>query len=633
MYFFADLFFFLVFMALFVAAPLGVLYLLYKNFAKKIPISGTVEFPKHFGWITGSLVLAANLFIFDVFFWGQYVPSIGPGLFIVSAAAALYWALDKKKRDVLSSVLAGVAALAGLALMWRSSGFVHSINILLGLASLCALYAVHIYDGIRWEGLWFLRAKWYSFWAYLEHLVQLAQMTFKQKGKNSRVMSVVKTTLITTVILGVFVGLLVQADPVFAELVEEVLDEFVDRLFLSGFIALAAVFTLGFHLKTKKIKSSSFNILSFYDFAVPSALLIVLFGVFLSIQAHYLFGSHADFSSFDLTYSEYVRKGFKELLVAVFFGGLLNYLIVLKQKSEKTLKNVNILRGLNAVLVLELFALLASAFKRNIMYMEVYSLTRMRIVGIVILIWLSLFLLTLLIVNLSKQRKEWWIFAGMGLVTVLSVASLNVLNVDRMIADAEPPAGQRLDTFYLANLSADAAPAWPTVVETSHEFFESIIQEESLTEEQTDMFAEYKLSLYALENKLEDWKEDNGEYTGVLYFNISQKQARQLWYDNEKLFNETLPCLITEMRDYQLTNDVYFAEKMSSRYYDYEYPLTTISYRSYTWEDQNTLINQALKADAEDEDLVHQKYYDDIIGDEEAWAEFLSKHTPETCPL
>src|SRR5690606_14477966 len=98
--------------------------------------------------------------------------------------------------------------------------------------------------------------------------------------------------------------------------------------------------------------------------------------------------------------SQYVRKGFIELLTATFFGGLLSYVIALMSHQEEKKEKSWQLQGLNTVLIVELGFLLGSAWKRNAMYMDVYGLTRVRLIGELFLLWLAGFLALLLLFSL-----------------------------------------------------------------------------------------------------------------------------------------------------------------------------------------------------------------------------------------
>lgn len=606
----------------FLLAPIGVLYLIYKMVCKESPTAHKVEFPKHTGWLIAAGVLAGNLFLFDSFFFDHYLPSLLPGLFLATLAGIVLLSMEKKTRSKLAWAFAATTIASGLSLGLRSSGLIHEINLVLGVLSLLMLFGLRAYSSIKWETLWLIRADWHSLWSMVGHGVELGRMALNQKQNSNKLMRWVKTAIISLVVLAIFISLLAQADPVFAQIVEVVYEKVADRLGLSALLTAGLVFFLGFTVNTKKVTNKSFNLLSVSDLSVSTALLVLVFAGFLFIQGQYLFMGGADFSQFDLTYSEYVRKGFKELLMTVFFGAILSMMLYLKQKEHKG--NL-LLKAINIGLIVELFAMLGSALKRNIMYIDAYSLTRMRVIGLVILAWLAAFLVGLVVINLSKKSKEWWLYAGMGLASIAAVLSLNVMNVDGIIAHAEPAEDQRMDLFYISSLSLDAAPAWSTVIEEAANTYNGLYQKSNLNDTERMQLAETSVALMRLTEQVEMAQED-GENT--LHFNLGRNRALAHFDANASLFEGTLSCLNQEIRDYQITHQFSLQDEINSRIHDYEYPLTNIGYRSYYHENLDSIVNKELW----DEDHKYTSF-SQLLKDKEALAEFKARHTPDACPL
>ncbi len=188
----------------------------------------------------------------------------------------------------------------------------------------------------------------------------------------------------------------------------------------------------------------------------------LLFLVFLVIQFGYLFGGAALVRvTPGLTYAEYARRGFFELVVAV---GLVvpvllaaDWVLVRVRRSDERVFRV--LAGLQVALVL---AIAASALDRLRLYRESYGLTEARFYAMVLLLWVGAMLLWLA-ATVLRGRREVFAFgalaAGLSTVAMLFVANPDAVIVRTNVARAASARGAaRFDGSYVASLSADAVP-------------------------------------------------------------------------------------------------------------------------------------------------------------------------------
>lgn len=181
-----------------------------------------------------------------------------------------------------------------------------------------------------------------------------------------------------------------------------------------------------------------------------------LFAAFVVIQFRYFFGGQETVTVQGMTYADYARRGFFELVaVSVLTLGMGLFLdrVTMRQGSREN--------GLFRVLGLSIAGLtgvmLVSAFQRMWLYEEEYGFTQLRVYTHVFMVWLGA-LFGVYALALFRIRKNVFSF-GLLLVMIGYLATLNVLNVDAYIAERNIERyhqGHDLDIAFLNILSEDA---------------------------------------------------------------------------------------------------------------------------------------------------------------------------------
>lgn len=192
-----------------------------------------------------------------------------------------------------------------------------------------------------------------------------------------------------------------------------------------------------------------------------------LFGVFVLIQFTYFFGGTTNLAS--LTYAEYARRGFFELLaVSIMTLGLALWLDFVTIRANP--RQHALFRGLCVLMVAFTGVILFSAVQRMLLYEAAYGFTHLRVYTHVFMIWLGVVFGAYLL-SLFRVRPQ--IFAlGVVLCCIGYLGTLNLMNVDLYIAErniARFEQGDELDTSYLRYLSSDAVPAVILLFEQSPE--------------------------------------------------------------------------------------------------------------------------------------------------------------------
>ena len=198
------------------------------------------------------------------------------------------------------------------------------------------------------------------------------------------------------------------------------------------------------------------------EVATALAALDLLFLFFVILQFRYLFGGDALVQvTPDLTYAEYARRGFFELV----FASVLVVPVLLAADwllDRRTPRDAFVFRGLAGMQIALVLAIAASALQRLRLYHASYGLTESRFYAMVLLIWIGAMLLWLAATVLRGRRDSFAFgalasgFATVGLLFLVNPDAIVArANVARM-ASADAPV--RFDVAYATSLSADAVP-------------------------------------------------------------------------------------------------------------------------------------------------------------------------------
>jgi hypothetical protein len=188
----------------------------------------------------------------------------------------------------------------------------------------------------------------------------------------------------------------------------------------------------------------------------------VLFIGFVVLQGTYLFGGRDTLEASGLTYAEYARRGFFELLAVAFLvGGL----ILAAERFVRDRPRAYVLAAIGLVVLT--IVVLASALLRLRLYQGAYGWTELRFYVLAAIIWLALGAL-MAVVTLATDRSRWLLHGvvvlsfGFGLAfnMIGPVRLVTEQNIQRALdPELVAPGGETgLDIYYLASLGDDALP-------------------------------------------------------------------------------------------------------------------------------------------------------------------------------
>lgn len=268
---------------------------------------------------------------------------------------------------------------------------------------------------------------------------------------------------VTVVLAMVFGGLFASADPAFARVVDGLTPEWSP----GELIARTAVFgvVVGFVLTGAYLVRFAPNLdaaaprpmrpVPNWEWALPLAVLNVLFLGFVAVQATVLFGGHQHVLGTDgLTYAEYARQGFWQLLwVAALTLAVLSAVIRVAARDM-------LLRVLVGTLCATSVVVVISAIHRMWVYQQAYGFSVQRLVVITIELWLGAVFLLIAVAGLRMAGR--WLPRAVLLAGVVALLGLAAMNPERFIADRNIDRYEQsglLDTDYLLRLSPDIEPA------------------------------------------------------------------------------------------------------------------------------------------------------------------------------
>lgn len=377
------------------------------------------------------------------------------------------------------------------------------------------------------------KAKWYELGFVGELLETLFYFTLKhtrlpfaltrewlKERMNQEKYGVLKKVMIgvgiSLPILLVVLTLLSQADQVFGHFLHEIPNRMIDldavegafRLFLIGLVTLL-VFGYLYSLFGKREEAVEIPLPPKEGKLVWDGVILVtvlamidlVYAAFTYVQISYLFiGAKAALPD-GLTYAEYAKNGFNELVTVT----VINFLILLctmhlVSRAKRLLYRV--VQVLLTVLTVCTSFMLFSAYFRLSLYEEAYGYTHSRLLAHIFMI----FLLILFAIALCKiWRHTFSLIKYYAVVSLVSYVLLNYINMDVIIAKNNMEryyATKSIDVEYLGRLSYDVVP-----------YLLELKADESLREDVA----------YYLENMREELQAEASWQS----FNLSKYRARQ----------------------------------------------------------------------------------------------------------
>jgi hypothetical protein len=283
-------------------------------------------------------------------------------------------------------------------------------------------------------------------------------------ASSSRAIPALRGAVIATALAIPFATLFLTADAAFAAVADNVprptADALPGQVGTFALVLLAALsLALGARRRVEEGKTARRSRVSFLEWALPLIVLDGLFLAFVTVQVTVLFGGQ-DYvlRTSGLTYAEYAREGFWQLIAAATLTLLVVKGAAFAAKPETSREHVVRQLGLGLLCALTI-VILASALHRLMLYENAFGLTRTRLAAEAFAVWLAGTFAVLLGLGAARRTRE---LPRVVLAwTALALVGFSVANPDARIAERNVSRWRetgRLDVRYLSTLSADATP-------------------------------------------------------------------------------------------------------------------------------------------------------------------------------
>lgn len=268
-----------------------------------------------------------------------------------------------------------------------------------------------------------------------------------KRGIPPVVKSVLIGLLISLPLLFIFGTLLMSADSVFGKQMSDLFrdifslqsEDLIYRLILT-FVLTYLVFRAFAHALTAGVQRKEMEpdqpaikpFLGLTESAIVFGSLNLLFGAFLLVQFRYFFAGESNIGISGLSYAEYARRGFFELVVVACLVLLLYFVLDAFTKRE-TSPQRRTFSVLGALLIAQVGVVLVSAYKRLELYELAYGFTQTRVAAHVVIIFIGVLLLAFLLMELTRRFKHTALV--LFLAAILFAVTLTALNVDNFVTE------------------------------------------------------------------------------------------------------------------------------------------------------------------------------------------------------
>jgi len=281
-------------------------------------------------------------------------------------------------------------------------------------------------------------------------------------GRRREAVAVLRSAAITVGLLVVFGALFASADQVFAHLVPQVHGDRVPGAVVVGLLVALGACTLA-HLATAPPVSSRTRLREApaarrAEWLVPVVALDGLVVAFVLVQAVTLLGDPDRVLPSGVTYAEYARQGFAQLVVATALT-LVVVGVAARRAPRADARDRLVTRVALGVLCVATLGVVASALRRLDLYVDVFGLTRLRLFVAVAEVAMAAVLVLVLVAG-ARGSGRWFPRAAVW-VAGTAVLGLALINPDAVILrhNLSTQPSSTIDLVYLQGLSDDAAPA------------------------------------------------------------------------------------------------------------------------------------------------------------------------------
>lgn len=479
---------------------------------------------KGFQWmLLGALGIGL---LFDWLFYGKAF-GISYPLFVIGLYALFIWQawqhihLRFTRKQILDWILTLPVFLLALTFFLHSNPYFHMLNLLVvPFLFMVQTMLITKRHQAKWYELGFLSDMVETFFI---HTLKYTRLPFGYimgwvKGRLDSEKYGVMKKVATGVVLGVplliiVLALLTNADRVFGHFLSEIPRMLFDynsaeAFFRLGITGIVTLLTFGYmyslfgkreEVEAVPVPQEDTKIV--WDGIILVTILAmfnIVYTVFTYVQISYLFSGTQRVLPDGLTYAEYAKNGFNELVTVT----VINFIILLctMNFASRTKQMLyRIIQVLLSMLTICTGFMLVSAYFRLSLYEDAYGYTHTRLLAHIFMI----FLFVLFVIALFKiWRNSFSLIKYYAIVTLVSYVILNYMNVDVIIAKNNVERYHEtgsIDIKYLSLLSNDVIPVVIEQVsdqKVKDEFMAMVREQNEHHEEEYNHWQSFNLSEY-----------------------------------------------------------------------------------------------------------------------------------------
>ncbi|KQX69876.1 hypothetical protein ASD06_02385 [Angustibacter sp. Root456] len=288
-------------------------------------------------------------------------------------------------------------------------------------------------------------------------------------GRSESLVRALGAVSLTALLLVVFGALFASADAVFASYLPRPDLHLLPAQAAVALLASVACATNGQLVSapppTAELRAPAGGPSTRWAWALPVTALAALVWAFVLVQVAALVGGHRYVdATAGLTYAEYTRQGFAQLVVATALT-LVVVAVAVRHAPRASAADRLVVRASLGALCVGTLGVVASALRRVDLYVEAFGLTRLRL--LVVFGEVALGAIVVLVLVAGVRWSGGWLPRAVVGVASVSMLALAAVNPDAQIVryNASATAQGRLDVTYLQGLSADAVPAADALAE------------------------------------------------------------------------------------------------------------------------------------------------------------------------
>lgn len=283
------------------------------------------------------------------------------------------------------------------------------------------------------------------------------------RGRSETLVRALGAVSITALLLVVFGALFASADAVFASYLPRPDVHLLPAQAVVAVLAAVACATNGQLVSapppTAALRPRQATPSSRWAWTLPVGALAALVWAFVLVQVAALVGGHRYVdATAGLTYAEYTRQGFAQLVAATALT-LVVVAVAVRHAPRGSATDRPVVRAALGALCVGTLGVVASALRRVDLYVEAFGLTRLRL--LVVFGEVALGVVVVLVLLAGIRWHGGWLPRGVVAVAGLAMLALAAVNPDAQIVrhNATATARDGVDVAYLRGLSADAVPA------------------------------------------------------------------------------------------------------------------------------------------------------------------------------